>query len=150
MAAGCGAPTPSGPCKRSTGGGRCWQHRGEVAVTTTLDDVVPVKVTPWSVDMPATAVTPRTGMILMLQVAWQRWQVYAAMLEDQVSHGTSSTDNGLVGPVWSLNVKDGGLEVTGEQARALVAIEAEERDRFARLAKQAHDMGIDDSEWMAP
>jgi hypothetical protein len=39
-----------------------------------------------------------------------------------------------------------GLYATSEEVRALVRLEAEERDRVVRYAKTAHDMGIAERE----
>jgi hypothetical protein len=106
-------------------------------------------VTAYGIDLPAgTVVTPRQSIIALLQVSWQRWQILASMVEDQITNAASPADNGVVGHVYALDQKNGTLFATSEQVRALIEAEAAERDRCARLAKQAHDMGIDDSEWL--
>ena len=143
----CGAPTARGPCGRQTKGGRCWQHPGtEVAVPGAGDTV---RITPYAVDFPAQIVTPRQSVVMLLQVSWQRWQSYATMLENEVTSAQPGQDgNGLVVPTYGSNPKD-GMYVSGEAISALALLEAQERDRCAKLAKQAHDMGIDDSEWLS-
>lgn len=106
-----------------------------------------VRVTPYRVDWPAEAVTPKQSVILLLQVSWQRWQVLAQMLEDEVTGGSGPGDNGYVKPTYGMSPREGSY-ISGEQVSALAEAEAAERERCARLAKQAHDMGIEDEEWM--
>lgn len=111
------------------------------------DDVV--RITPYAVDFPAQIVTPRQSIIMLLQVSWQRWQSYAAMLENEVTTAQPGDEgNGLVVPTWGNNPKD-GMYISGEAISSLAMLEAEERDRCAKLAKQAHDMGIEDDEWIS-
>ena len=144
--ASCGAPTARGPCGRQTKGGRCWQHPGTEVAVPGADDSV--RITPYRVDFPAGIVTPRQSIIMLLQVSWQRWQSYAAILENDVTNAQpDADDNGLVVPTWGNSPKDGAY-VSGEAISALAGLEADERDRCAKLAKQAHDMGIEDEEWM--
>lgn len=109
-----------------------------------------MRITPYEVEIDAPAVTPRQAVILLLQVSWQRWRSYAAILEDSITTSVPGDDSGtgLTSPTWGSNPKD-GMYVSGEQVSAMALLEAQERDRCAKLAKQAHDMGIDDDEWMS-
>lgn len=108
-----------------------------------------VRITPYAVDFPAQIVTPRQSIIMLLQVSWQRWQSYASMLEEQVTAVQPGDDsNGLVVPTWGNNPKD-GMYISGEAVSSLAILEAEERDRCAKLSKMAHDMGISDDEWIS-
>lgn len=58
--------------------------------------------------------------------------------EVQVAPGTA----GLIGYTMGAAGKDGFLYRQSEQVRALVMLEAAERDRAVKYAKTAHDMGI--------
>ncbi len=135
----CGYPAKKGPCLRETDG-RCWQHKESPGGEVGLPPPATVTITAWSVRTPADVVTPKQGIIALLQVSWQRWQILASMLEDQVMNGTAH--------VYAVDPKTGDTYASSEQVAALVQAEADERDRCARLAKQAHDMGIDDAMWM--
>jgi len=145
--ASCGAPTSKGPCGRQTKGGRCWQHPGTEVAVPGADDGV--RITPYAVDFPAGIVTPRQSIIMLLQVSWQRWQSYAAMLEHDITNAQpDADDNGLVVPTWGNNPRE-GVYVSGEAISAMAQLESAERDRCAKLAVQAHTMGIEDSEWIS-
>lgn len=118
-------------------------------------------------------VDPAQAVMGMLHMSWLRVHLLAGLLEDQVGAegasqpaGTGRTDDGegvvgdaaagegaageggtsgLVGHTYGA-VKDVGIYASGEAARALVQLEAAERDRCVRFAKTAHDMGIADRE----
>jgi hypothetical protein len=114
-------------------------------------------VTAWAVTLPDTvaALSPRMAMILMMHATWLRWSEYAALLEQQMlspvstalSGETDSESGGLVGHTWAADPRGGGLYATGEQVRALAALEAEERDRVMRYARQCHDAGLLGDDW---
>lgn len=113
-------------------------------------------------------VDPARAVMAMLHMSWLRVHLLAGLLEQQVAsdatsatvagdlgaagHGDASTargvpgpSGGLVGHVWAAD-KQAGVFATGEAVRALVQLEAQERDRCVRFAKTAHDMGIADRE----
>jgi hypothetical protein len=97
-------------------------------------------------------VTPRQAMILLLHVSWQRWQEYATMLKAQVDEAGGSRSGtpgvrGLIGHKTSASSVTGGIYPTGEEMRALVRLEGQERDRCAALARQAHEMGLSGDDW---
>jgi hypothetical protein len=104
------------------------------------------QVTAWQAGYAGPA-GPRTAMLLLLQVSWLRWHLYSDLLKNQVDdiRGAADPASGLVGHRLGFS-KDGVYE-TGEEIRALAALDADERDRCARLAKMAHDAGIMDSSW---
>lgn len=87
----------------------------------------------------------------MLGLAWRRADLLAGELRAQVEgvpavgNGGGSGADGLVGHTYSASEVAGGIYPTGERARALVEIEAAERDRVVRYAKTAHEMGIEDA-----
>ncbi|MBO0826226.1 MAG: hypothetical protein J2P24_00450, partial [Streptosporangiales bacterium] len=113
-------------------------------------------------------VDPARAVVAMLHMSWLRAHLYAGLLERQVADGgATATDTGepdpsdrgdastapgvpgasggLVGHVWAAD-KQAGIFATGEAVRALVQLEAGERDRCVRFAKTAHDMGVADRE----
>lgn len=102
-------------------------------------------------------VTPSEAVLAMLQMSWARANLYASLLQRQVAEADAAGVGGLgddpgLGPGAGLvghtrsGVKDIGIFATGEAARGLTKLEAEERDRCVRYAKVAHDMGIADRE----
>lgn len=113
-------------------------------------------------------VDPARAVMAMLHMSWLRVHLLAGLLERQVAsdgaaapeagelgavgHGDASTapgvpgaTGGLVGHVYAAD-KQAGIFASGEAVRALVQLEAGERDRCVRFAKTAHDMGIADRE----
>jgi hypothetical protein len=94
------------------------------------------------------------AVIGMLQQSWLRANLYSHLLQLQVRQdgtdeagvdggGTKGT-NGLIGYRYGAAGSDGHIYAVSEEARALVALEAAERDRVVRYAKTAHEMGISD------
>lgn len=90
----------------------------------------------------------------MLQQSWLRAAMYGQLLRAQVEKdgtdevglegGEAERANGLIGYRFGAAGKDGNIYAVSEEARALVALEAAERDRVVKFAKTAHDMGISD------
>lgn len=118
-----------------------------------------VAITAWSAYQAdgAPTVGPSTAVLGMLQMSWLRVAAYGEMLRQQVvseespdpdrdglQHGTGEHGHtsGLVGHKYGAAGKDGHIFATGEEIRALVLLEASERDRVVKYAKTAHDMGI--------
>lgn len=96
-----------------------------------------------------------TGMTVLavLQMSYLRLGMYAEMLRQQVAaEGGQSGDaaedqpqtSGLIGFRYGAAGKDGTIYAQSEEVRALVMLEAAERDRVVKFAKTAHDMGISD------
>lgn len=115
------------------------------------------EVTAWAVTLPGDVRTlsPRMAMILMLHATWLRWSEYAALLEQQMLDPTNSAlagepsteSAGLVGHTWAMDPKSSEVYATGEQVRALAALEAEERERVMKFARQCHDAGLLGDDW---
>lgn len=94
----------------------------------------------------------------MLQQSWLRAHMYGQLLAVQVvKDGTGDagkpegfdpeaevSPGGLIGFKYGAAGKDGNIYAVSEEARALVILEAAERDRVVRYAKTAHEMGISD------
>lgn len=91
-------------------------------------------------------------VLAMLQMSFLRAGMYAELLRQQVATQGERADDpatedqpnasGLIGYRYGAAGKDGTIYVQSEEARALVRLESEERDRVVRYAKVAHDMGI--------
>jgi len=63
-------------------------------------------------------------------------------VEGDTTDASPSDTNGLIGYRYGMGGKEGILYQQSEEVRALVRLEAEERDRVVKYAKVAHDMGI--------
>lgn len=98
----------------------------------------------------------RMAVLSVLQMTWLRLAGYSELLRQQVNKesmvinqdgspcdGDGET-SGLIGYRYGAGGKDGRVYVQSEEVRALVALEAAERDRVVKFAKVAHDMGISD------
>ena len=84
---------------------------------------------------------PRVVMILLLHMSYLRVQEYAGMLQNQKNTASSGPRGGLIG-FRTGRAADGTIYATGEELRGLTILEAQERDRLARLARECHDLGI--------
>jgi hypothetical protein len=91
----------------------------------------------------------------MLQQSWLRANLYGQLLQLQAAKdgtgeagvdgaGNPGDTTGLIGYRYGAAGKDGMIYAVTEEARALVGLEAAERDRVVKYAKTAHDMGISD------
>lgn len=91
----------------------------------------------------------------MLQMTWLRAAAYGELLRQQVvtgdlpepdqdglQAGEAVGESGLIGYRYGAAGKDGHIYAVSEEVRALVSLEAQERDRVVKYAKTAHDMGI--------
>ena len=108
----------------------------------------------WSLSASPT-IDYRLTVLSVLQMSAARMAFYSELLRRQVeSEGleaqpvgedTSSADaSGLIGFRYGAAGKDGIVYVQSEEVRALVALEASERDRVIQFSKVAHGMGISD------
>lgn len=96
----------------------------------------------------------RMATLSVLQMTWLRLGAYSELLRRQVAvEGVVADDpatedepqsSGLIGYRYGAAGKDGTVYVQSEEVRALVMLEASERDRVVKYAKTAHDMGISD------
>lgn len=125
------------------------------------------RITAWSaLGEPARRLDAGMAVLGMLHMTWLRAAAYGEMLRQQVEEGTRPepdtdgldgddedlvplagagvTASGLIGYQYGAAGKDGRIYATSEEIRALVMLEAAERDRVVRFAKTAHDMGISD------
>jgi hypothetical protein len=93
---------------------------------------------------------PDSGMVVMsmLQQSWLRCAAYGELLKEQVATGGAVTSasgmdvTGLIGHRYGAAGKDGHIYAVSEEARALVVLESQERDRAVKYAETAHKMGI--------
>lgn len=112
-------------------------------------------ITAWKVTGQAN-IDYRMAVLGVLQMTWLRLAAYAELLRQQVvaegdqvdpdglEAGGGTRTNGLIGYRYGAAGKDGHIYAQSEAVRALVELEAGERDRVVRFAKIAHDMGISD------
>jgi hypothetical protein len=98
---------------------------------------------------------PGMAVLGMLQMTWLRAATYGELLRRQATADgplgpdgeglggdSGSSGNGLIGHRYGAAGKEGHIYAVNEEARALVGLEAAERDRVVKYAKTAHDMGI--------
>lgn len=119
------------------------------------------KVTAWmAMGEMQGAVDPGQAVLAVLQMSWLRLAAYSELLRQQVEAKRAAVEDqfneaegapadggaaaGLIGQRYGMGGKDGVLYVVSEEVRALVTLEAAERDRVVKYAKAAHDMGISD------
>lgn len=145
-----------GPAIRGTD--RCKTHSGTSPRTAAI--LGKAEITAWSaIGMPAKENNVEAGMAVvnMLNQAWLRASVYGELLRRQVAVegealpaepvypvGDAEDTSGLIGHKYGMGGKEGILYRQSEEVRALVGLEAAERDRVVKYAKTAHDMGISD------
>lgn len=116
-------------------------------------------ITAWSaIGRARKEVSPGEAVLGMLQLSWLRAHAYGELLRRQVvvdgemsepldrddGNGEAPKTSGLIGHRYGMGGKEGIVYRQTEEARALVALEASERDRVVKFAKTAHDMGISD------
>lgn len=135
-----------------TGKPHCRRHAGKPAARAKAEGLV---FSAWSAqaaleDDPPPMVDPSQAVMGMLHMSWLRAHLYARLLRDQVEAegGTVERDptKGLIGWRFGAAGAEGRVYRQSEDVRALVQLEAAERDRCVRFAKAAHDMGIADRE----
>jgi hypothetical protein len=126
-------------------------------------------ITAFSVLGGVPSVEPGYAVLASLHLSWLRLHLYAGLLEEQVGaeqdepvggwdedgeegypRGVAGQPSaagvaGLIGHTYAAD-KVAGIFASGEAVRALVTLEAQERDRVVRFAKVAHDMGIAERE----
>lgn len=110
-------------------------------------------ITAWNATGGAANIDYRMAVLGVLQMTWLRLAAYGELLHQQVAKDGETADglheqdpqtSGLVGYRYGAAGKDGHIYAQSEEARALVMMEAAERDRVVKYAKTAHDMGISD------
>lgn len=153
-------------CNRSRGRGRC--HGPAIRGTSncrfhagTTTEVAKVKgearINAWAaIGSGAQTMDYRLAVLGVLQMSWLRLAAYSDLLRRQVEKAPPEADpngleaggevnaDGLIGYRYGAAGKDGHIYAVSEEARALVILEGQERDRVVKYAKTAHDMGISD------
>jgi hypothetical protein len=112
------------------------------------------RITAWNPHGQTVALDASSAVLAVLQMTYLRLGMYAELLRQQVAtQGDTAEDanevdspsaSGLIGYRYGMGGKDGISYVVSEEVRALVTLEAAERDRVVKYAKTAHDMGISD------
>jgi hypothetical protein len=110
------------------------------------------RITAWNPHGQTVPLDAPSAVLAVLQMTYLRLGMYAELLRQQVAaegdraEDPNETDrpdaSGLIGFRYGMGGKDGITYVVGEEVRALVGLEAAERDRVVKYAKTAHDMGI--------
>lgn len=148
-----GRGTCHGPAVRGTDA--CPLHGGHTREVARAKGQA--RISAWSaIGQPAEGqgIDSSAAVLGMLQQSWLRASMYGQLLRAQVEKdgtdevglegGEAERANGLIGYRFGAAGKDGNIYAVSEEARALVALEAAERDRVVKYAKTAHDMGISD------
>lgn len=138
-----GGRTCHGSAVRGTAA--CRMHLGK-SVAQARREVL----TAWAAVPDDTGISPRAAVAGQLGVAWRRAELLGEALRQQAESSSGNGDGaagtgGLVGHRYSASEAAGGIYPTAEQARALVEIEAAERDRVVRFGKVAHEMGVEEA-----
>lgn len=110
------------------------------------------RITAWCPAGETSVVDASTAVLGVLQMSYLRLKAYSQLLSHQVATQGQDADDpselnapqasGLIGYRYGAAGKDGVVYVQSEEIRALVVLEAQERDRVVKFAKTAHDMGI--------
>lgn len=129
----------------------CKNHSGYSNAVTKTQGVS--RITAWTPEGKTIKLDAGMAVLGVLQMSWLRLASYSRLLHAQVTtDGTKTPDdpavtdvpegNGLIGFRYGAAGKDGVIYTQNEEVRALVLLEAAERDRVVKYAKVAHDMGI--------
>src|SRR5688500_3792178 len=149
----------------TSGTDACRNHAGiplEVAKAQGL-----ARITAFSALGGVPSIDPGFAVLASLHLSWLRLHLYASLLEQQgeeqqdepvggwgvdemgprgvAGEPSAAGVAGLIGHAYSAD-KMAGIFASGEAVRALVGLEAQERDRVVKFAKVAHDMGIAERE----
>jgi hypothetical protein len=140
-----------GPCHQAAvrGTSACKNHSGySLAVTKVQGEA---RISAWSPQGPVAGVDASSAVLGVLQMTHLRLASYSELLRRQVVIDSeqageigegSPQASGLIGFRYGMGGREGITYVQSEDIRALVLLEAGERDRVVRYAKTAHDMGI--------
>lgn len=129
---------------------RCTKHGGvRREILRTKGEAT---ISAWNATRGTPTIDYRMVVLATLQMTWLRLGAYSELLRRQVATDGEVADDpgtqdqpqasGLIGYRYGAAGKDGVVYVQNEETRALVNLEAAERDRVIRYAKVAHDMGI--------
>lgn len=142
-----------GPCHMAAvrGTSKCYIHSGtQLSILKAQGEA---RITAWSpYGKSQKPISAPMAVMGVLQMSWLRLGAYSQMLRDQVAlEGGQATSldetdlpdkSGLIGYRYGMGGRDGIQYAQTEEIRALVQLEALERDRVVKYAKVAHDMGI--------
>jgi len=133
----------------------CGIHSGKTKAVAKSQGAA--KISAWSALGDAgQTVDYKMAVLGVLQMSWLRLAAYSELLRRQVmtdgdtaegidQRSDESPDtSGLIGFRYGAAGRDGNIFAQSEDVRALVNLEASERDRVVKYAKTAHDMGISD------
>jgi hypothetical protein len=141
-----------GPCHQLAirGANACRMHSGFRREVTKAQGEA--RITAWNPDGPASQIDAGAAVLAVLQMTYLRLGMYSDLLRRQVvvdgdtAGDLGETDtpsaSGLIGHRYGMGGKDGITYIQTEEVRALVMLEASERERVVKFAKTAHDMGI--------
>ncbi len=108
-------------------------------------------ISAWGAELESTPKVDASWAVLsQLHVAVIRAGYYGRLLEEQATAAGEGAEvvvsptGGLIGHTMTWPQHLSAPFATSEAVRALVVLEAQERDRVVRFAKTAHDMGIAD------
>lgn len=142
-------PAPGTPCHGPAvrGTDRCAKHSGKSMQKHMIDGEA--TITAWmALGKPAAGtqhIDAGMAVLNMLQMTWLRTAAYGNLLRQQVEKEGGDLDvAGLIGEKRGAAGQEGFLYAQSEEIRALVQLEATERDRVVKYAETAHKMGISD------
>jgi len=146
-----------GPCHAPSvrGADSCRTHAGRK--TSEVRRKGDATISAWNAigRMPTDQIDPGMAVLGLLQMSWMRLAFYSELLRQQIvteeqpepdtegiqPYGEAKS-TGAIGHRYAAAGKDGRIYAAGEEVRALVLLEADERDRVVKYAKIAHDMGV--------
>jgi hypothetical protein len=130
----------------------CRLHSGKRAAQHVVEGEARIRITAFNPHGEDVTIDASTAVMTVLQMSYLRLGMYSEMLRQQIAaEGAQSGDpqeldnpnpSGVIGFRYGMGGKDGITYVQSEEIRALVMLEATERDRVVKYAKTAHDMGI--------
>src|SRR5712691_5248162 len=106
------------------GTGACPAHAGK-----TIEQARRDAVNAWAAMPDDQGITPLAAAAGQLNLSWRRAQLLGDELRRQVEAASGGNGGGLVGYVYSASAASDGIYPASEQVRALVKLEAEERER---------------------
>lgn len=141
-----------GPCHQAAVRGMdcCYIHAGKTREIAKAQGEA--RITAWSPLGQQRKISAPMAVMGVLQMSWLRLAWVSDQLRQQIFESPELTGNpvdedvpeasGLIGFRYGAAGKDGVIYVQSEEVRALVTLEASERERVVKFAKVAHDMGI--------
>lgn len=130
----------------------CRLHSGKRAAQHVVEGEARIRITAFNPHGEDVTIDASTAVMTVLQMSYLRLGMYSEMLRQQIAAEGQVADDpnevdrpnasGLIGFRYGAAGKDGVVYVQSEEVRALVTLEATERDRVVKYAKTAHDMGI--------